>query len=430
MGQLGIRAAGDHTVREALSGDGFVNVTLDGQLHSSNPRSASFDSALAGATTSTVSGIRFEASGQDTLILGSQHPAGGLTVQASGATVVTQEVNTASNLNIQASNITIRGALRGSSIGLAASGWVTVEATGRIDAAQPAAGGRIDIAADRFVNSGQLHADGPSGGQINIQAGNVLNAGPITADGTGPDGNGDRVRVGFTHAYVGTTAGVLSVSGAAGQAGNLTIDGGSTGHLFSSGRQLATGSVGGAIDLLGRDIVLAGATVDASGPEGGGSVDLGGVVQGSNLPVVDAQTVTVTPASTIRADAKQSGNGGRVFVDAKQFTAFAGTVSARGGPVGGSGGLMEMSGNGDLRYGGLADAGAPSGKGGTFLLDPKNITIADAPAGVFPQFELLDPHPSGGTGFGATVQVLANGNVVVTNRNDNFGGTNAGAVYR
>jgi hypothetical protein len=30
----------------------------------------------------------------------------------------------------------------------------------------------------------------------------------------------------------------------------------STGHLFSSGRQLAIGSVGGAIDLLGRDVVL------------------------------------------------------------------------------------------------------------------------------------------------------------------------------
>ena len=82
-GQLAIRAdGGDHTVREALAADGFVDVTLDGQHHSSNPRSASFDSGLAGATGATVAGIRFDGGGQDTLILAPQHPAGGFTVQA------------------------------------------------------------------------------------------------------------------------------------------------------------------------------------------------------------------------------------------------------------------------------------------------------------------------------------------------------------
>ena len=48
-GQLAIREDGGvHTVSEALTADGFVDVMLDGQDHSSNPRSASFDRALAG----------------------------------------------------------------------------------------------------------------------------------------------------------------------------------------------------------------------------------------------------------------------------------------------------------------------------------------------------------------------------------------------
>ena len=55
----------------------------------------------------------------------------------------------------------------------------------------------------------------------------------------------------------------------------------------------------------------------------------------------------------------------------------------------------------------MADAGAPAGKGGTFLLDPKNITIA-TPA-VIPgvSVELLDPNPGSNEIFGSSVRVLS-----------------------
>src|SRR5439155_17842598 len=46
------------------------------------------------------------------------------------------------------------------------------------------------------------------------------------------------------------------------------------------------------------------------------------------------QTVTVTPTSTLRADAQRADNGGRVSIRADQSTAVDGTVSAQGGPVG------------------------------------------------------------------------------------------------
>jgi len=325
--------------------------------------------------------------------------------------------------------------LQGNSVALAASGWVNVDASGRIDAvpsqgrAGPPAVSTIAVAAGVFVNSGQLHADGPTGGRINVQAGNILNAGPMTADRTGPGGHGGQVHIAFTGGYVATTAAAVSASSAAGPGGHVTIDGGSTGRLYSSGRHLVTGSVGGAVDLFGREVVLVGAAVDVSGQTGGGSVRVGGDFQEHSPAVVNAQTVTVTPATTIEANALGSGRGGRVFVGADRTTEFEGAVSARGGPAGGPGGIIEVSGRGGVNYGGTADAGARSGKGGTLLLDPKNIIISAAPAGVFPQFDLIDPHPTTGGTFGDEVVVLHNGNVVVDNYHDDFGGTGAGAVY-
>ncbi|HLJ93286.1 MAG TPA: hypothetical protein VKU02_08860 [Gemmataceae bacterium] len=429
-GQLAIRTVGgEHTVREALTADGFVDVTLDGQEHSSNPRSASFDGAIAGASGATLAGIRFDGSGQDTLTLGSQHLANGFTLQAAGATVLTENVAAAGPLMIQAPNITVNGTLQGSSVSLAASAWVNVNAAGRIGSGTAVSGSDIGIAADVFVNSGQLHADGPSGGQIDIQANKILNAGPITAEATGPSMNGGQVHIAFTDSYVATTAAVISAGSATGRSGSLTVNGGSTGRLYSSGRHMATGSVGGSIDLLGREVVLSGATVDASGERGGGSVRIGGDVQARDPSFANTQTVTITPASTIRADAVRSGAGGRVSIWADQSTSFAGSVSARGGPAGGSGGLIEVSGKGDLTYAASADASAPSGKSGTLLLDPKNIIISDTLTGIFPQFDLIDPHPTAGDSFGSIVSVVGNGNVVVANPPDDFGGPGAGAVY-
>src|SRR5262249_56311873 len=122
------------------------------------------------------------------------------------------------------------------------------------------------------------------------------------------------------------------------------------------------------------------------------------------------------------------GSGGRVIVWAEEQNAFAGSVSARGG-VGEAGGLIEVSARGQLNYRGSADAGAAHGKAGTLLLDPKNLVISAAPAGVLPQFDLIDPHPTTGGGFGRSITALGNGNLVVTNPNDDFGGSNAGAVY-
>jgi hypothetical protein len=420
-GDLTIRPdAGDNTVRQAFTANGFLDVTLDGRHLSSDPASALFDKALAGATNSSLRGIRFERSGgQETLTLDSENLSGDLFVSAAGAAVVTEDVTVAGHLMVQAQSITVSGAVHGAAIALAGSGWVTIEAGGLL------AADRIDVSAGVFVNSGQVRADGLTGGEVVVSAANVLNGGRVSADGGGAGG---RVWIGFTGSYVDTSAAVTSADGQAGSGGSVTLDGGGTGHLFSSGRHEATGAVGGQVDLFGRDIELVGATVDASGQAGGGVVHIGGDFHGGPVGHVNAQTVSVTAATTIRADARDRGDGGRVIVWADQDTTFDGTVTARGGLAGGNGGFIEVSGLGNLSYGGTADTAAPVGQAGTLLLDPKNLVI-DAVAGALPQFNFVDPHPTTGGHFGDKVRVLSGGNVVVTNPGDNFRGNNAGAVY-
>ena len=58
-----------------------------------------------------------------------------------------------------------------------------------------------------------------------------------------------------------------------------------------------------------------------------------------------------------------------------------------------------------------------------------NLTIQDAPVGIYPQFDFVDPNPNAGGRFGTLVVPLSTGNVVVTDPNDNAGGSNAGAAY-
>jgi hypothetical protein len=410
------------TVREGVGGSGFIEVAVDGQVHSGDPASASFDPALAGATSATLTGIQFQGGAQDTLVLGAQELWGDLVV-SSDAAVVAEDVGTVGQMAIQAPGIDVTGRVAATGLALSAPGLVTVEASDRLLA------DRVEVSAGVFVTSGQVHADGAASGLVAIDAAEVLDAGPITADGAAAGGDGGTVRVTFTDSYIATAAAVTSAGGAAGHGGQVAIDGGVTGHLFSSGSYRATGSRGGGVDLLGRDVVLDAAVVDASGLGVGGSVRVGGDCLGANPDVADAVTVTVTPGTTIRADALAKGDGGRVIVWSDQETQFDGTASARGGPGGGAGGFIEVSSKGSLTYDGTADAGAPAGPASTLLLDPKNLIISAAPVGVFPQFDLIDPHPTAGGGFGTNVTLLSNGNVVVYNPNDSFGGANAGAVY-
>ena len=130
----------------------------------------------------------------------------------------------------------------------------------------------------------------------------------------------------------------------------------------------------GAVVLTGGAITFAGATIDVSGVDGGGSVRIGGDRQGFGS-LAHADTVDIDAGSTIDASATVVGNGGNVVVWSDTATTFAGTIVARGAG-GGSGGNAEVSSHGRLGYSGTADL--TGGTFGTLLLDPFNVTISTA----------------------------------------------------
>ena len=149
--------------------------------------------------------------------------------------------------------------------------------------------------------------------------------------------------------------------------GVIYLDGGAdgvvsvTGTLDASGRNAHTS--GGDITVIGDEVALLDrASLDASGRDGGGTVRIGGDYQGGNPELDNAQRTFVAPSATIRADALNSGDGGRVIVWADGDTRFHGSIGARGGDTGGDGGFVEVSGKQTLAFDGAVDTTAPFGR--------------------------------------------------------------------
>jgi len=78
---------------------------------------------------------------------------------------------------------------------------------------------------------------------------------------------------------------------------------------------------------------------------------------------------------SIKADAIDSGDGGRVIVWGNESTRMYGRISATGGALSGDGGFIETSGGWFDLGSYVPDASAPNGEGGTWLIDPNNIDI-------------------------------------------------------
>lgn len=138
---------------------------------------------------------------------------------------------------------------------------------------------------------------------------------------------------------------------------------------------------GGSIKITGQTVDVTNATIDASGRAGGGQILVGGDYQGTG----DLRTSTNTHIdsnSSLRADATEAGNGGKVIVWSNNTTTFYGDVSALGGTRSGNGGFIETSGkiNLDIRGASVtANARALGGKGGLWMMDPVNVNIEANP---------------------------------------------------
>ena len=154
------------------------------------------------------------------------------------------------------------------------------------------------------------------------------------------------------------------------------------------------------------------AKIAANGSANGGTILLGGDRHGgsdatqnfASSAIPTAHETTVAAGALISADGGVgglSGDGGRVVVWSDNSTSFGGSIFARGGAAGGNGGFVETSG-GNLDVGSAASVNtlAPNGSTGTWLLDPKFLTVV---AGVGTIATLPVNYPDGGAGATSTI---------------------------
>ena len=284
------------------------------------------------------------------------------------------------------------------------SGWLDVlgEVNGSALTGEPIAFDFSGLDSGAIVNLGELTVAGDS--SLNLFGGTVVNAGTVSGGNVSLTavGGGQTLQLSAAGNVLGLevatdrVAGLgivpialpeLLTGGHVTAAGSLTIgeDGIvrlssvplETGDSVITGAIDVSGELGGVVQVLGDRVLLAGATIEASGVLAGGSVFLGGVlVGGVTLPT--AMTTVVDAESVVNANAIASGDGGEVIVWADDTAGFWGEITARGGALTGNGGFVETSGAGSLVFRGGVDLAAPQGLVGSLLLDPTNITISSA----------------------------------------------------
>jgi len=148
----------------------------------------------------------------------------------------------------------------------------------------------------------------------------------------------------------------------------------SSGLNITSGTLDVSGNQGGEMQILGEQIGVIDANINASGINGGGEIFVGGDIQGQGI-LPNASRTFISPNSQISADALEAGDGGQVIIFAEETARIYGTLSARGGQRSGNGGFIETSGLQSLDLTQTPDTSAPFGEGGTWLIDPYNVEI-------------------------------------------------------
>ena len=141
--------------------------------------------------------------------------------------------------------------------------------------------------------------------------------------------------------------------------------------------------VGGTLMLTGEQIEIDGnSQFLATGPEGGGLIQVGGSWQNSDPSVRQSVKATVESGAVLDASATDIGNGGEIVVwsditNPDAVTSVAGSLSVEAGIAGGDGGRIETSGA-DLDIAGVdVSTFSPTGENGLWLLDPTDYIIGE-----------------------------------------------------
>jgi filamentous hemagglutinin family protein len=262
---------------------------------------------------------------------------------------------------------------------IAAPDGQVVLAAGRsvdlVDERLPNVAVRISAPGAEVLNLGSVTA---GGGRVDLLSAVVNQSGIVHADGIGATGG--VVQLAATESLQLAATSVTSADGADG--GRVLLDAGPQGTLLAAGAVQALGDSGrgGEVQMLGRHVGLnGGAAIDASGTRGGGQVFVGGGLQGKDSSLRNAEAVYFGPSASVRADATDVGDGGRIILWSSEATRAYGSLSARGGAAGGDGGFIETSGGWLDARPATVRTDAPAGRTGEWLLDPYDLYIVSDP---------------------------------------------------
>jgi len=235
--------------------------------------------------------------------------------------------------------------------------------------------------ADGVVNTGTIEANVAElksyGGNVYGMA--VKNEGRVAATAVSREGGQIFLRVGG--GKVRSTGSLVAKQPARPKGGQVVVDAGKDGTVEVGGT-IGAGSgtgVGGTVTVLGERVdVFEGSLILADGETGGGEIRIGGGRRGEDPLLANAENVTIEDGVLFDASARRTGNGGEIIVFAENTLDFNGHAASRGGAEGGNGGFVEVSGKKALYLPGLVqsvDVSASNGEGGTFLIDPTDVTI-------------------------------------------------------
>jgi autotransporter-associated beta strand protein len=257
-------------------------------------------------------------------------------------------------------------------------------------------GGYLVLLGNTVKNSGTLQANNGSvvlgsaqsamldfygDGLVRVKLdGDALNAAIKQSGNINADGGAVQLATNARTAAI-NVDGVVQANSLVERNGVIRLEGGKGSTVQVSGKLIAkgnsTGLKGGEATVTGERVALLdGSKVDVSGSAGGGTALIGGDYQGKNANIQNADRTYVANTATIKADALDSGDGGKVVVWANDITRYFGNISAKGGANGGNGGFAEVSGKRLLNFLGKVDLSAAIGVGGNLLLDPSNITLS------------------------------------------------------
>jgi filamentous hemagglutinin family protein len=217
----------------------------------------------------------------------------------------------------------------------------------------------LQVRGGQVVNQGKLNVN--PGQNLTLLGGSVLNTGELHSPG------GEITLAAAGEAGLGENASILSSQNQIGFSDGTTISSG----IIDVSNPL---ELGGIVKLLGNKVALdSGALINANGGTGGGKVLLGGDFQGRG-ELSRAEATYISPSATIQANALKLGDGGKIVVWSDNSTRAYGTLQASTHE--GNGGLIETSSANFLDVSGITvDASSTTGLGGTWLIDPRNITL-------------------------------------------------------